>query len=129
MSYTITGTITEIHELKTYEKFSKQQFIIEVKSGSDNQYSDFIKMMAKNDKTHLLAQFDVGSHVTIDFNIKGNKWEKDANTVVYFTDLEMWRMANSGEAKAPVKKQTVKEEAWENNTPQEEANWDDDLPF
>jgi hypothetical protein len=125
MSFTLTGTIIEIGNVQTYTNFKKQEFIVEVKEGKNNEYTNVLKFVAKNNKTDLLSQFAVGSHVTIDFNIKGSKWDKDGRTM-YFTDLDMWRMADSGQK---VPKETVKEEAWENNTPQEEDNWDDDLPF
>lgn len=102
MNFELTGKIFEIYptQQKT-EKFRSRDFVLDVtKSVGERMITDYVKFQTTNDKCDLLNKFKVGSEVTIHFNIRGNRWEKDGK-VSYFTNLEAWRI--TGEQNSDLK--------------------------
>ena len=93
MNFELTGTIHEIKptEQKT-EKFRTREFVLETtKQVGERDITDYVKFQATGDKCDLLNKFKVGDTVTVHFNIRGNKWEKEGK-VSYFTNLDAWRI-------------------------------------
>lgn len=88
MSYHIEGEIKKIMEAQTFPSgFTKQEFVITTK----DQYPQEIKLELVKDKTALLSKFQVGSNVSVDFDIRGNEF-KDK----YYVNLVAWRIASLG---------------------------------
>lgn len=115
MSYEIKGLIEEImDEQQITDKFKKREFVI--KDATKPEWPELIKFQATQDKCDLLTPLKVGQEVTVFFNLRGRRYEKDGK-VNYFTNLEAWRI--NAEAGSPVKKDTS-----HTITPQQ-----DDLPF
>ena len=93
MNYEAKGIISEIFPTQVIsDKFSKREFVLEVKDG---EYTELIKFQLTQDRCDLIDNFTEGQEVTVHFNLKGKKWEKD-NKISYFTNLEAWRIESVG---------------------------------
>ena len=88
MDYQITGKITEVYPLnRISERFRKREFVIEHKdTGSAQTYVDFIKFQLTQDKCEIIDESWLRQDVTVTFNVKGNRWEKNG-MVNYITNL------------------------------------------
>ncbi len=80
--------IEDFGTVKVSDKFQKREFVIEV----PGQYPEFIKCELKQDKVNLLDGILPGIYLTVSYNIRGRKWEKDGKTS-YFVTIEAWRIA------------------------------------
>jgi hypothetical protein len=91
----ISGRLVEISATQNVSAtFKKREFVVEY---VERQYPEFIKFETIQDKCDLLDSFVVGGDVTIDFNLKGRKWNSPQGEVKYFNTLQAWRI----EAGAP----------------------------
>jgi len=91
MSYELKGKLTEDFGITTVsEKFKKREFVVEV----PGQYPELIKCELKQDKVTMLDGILPGSDVTVHFNLRGRKWEKDGKTS-YFTSIEAWKIEST----------------------------------
>jgi hypothetical protein len=116
MNYEAKGTIVEIGaEQQITEKFKKREFVIE--DTTKPEWPELIKFQVTQDKCDLLTPLKLMQFVTVSFNLRGRKYEKDGKTN-YFTNLEAWRITTDGTTNTP------KEQA--PNTSQPSA---DGLPF
>ena len=97
MSYTLTGTIFEIGQTETItDKFKKRDIVIETTEVvNGNIYSQFIKIQFSQKKCDVLNNYNVGDRVTVSFNLRGNKWEKNGKTN-YITNLDGWKIEKLG---------------------------------
>lgn len=88
MEYQITGRIVEVYQtLRVSERFRKREFVIEHKeSGTGQAFVDFIKFQLTQDKCEIIDESWLREDVTVTFNIKGNRWEKNGQ-VNYITNL------------------------------------------
>ena len=88
MDFQITGKIAEVYQInRVSDRFRKREFVIEHKdSGSGQAYIDFIKFQLAQDKCDIIDESWLREDVTVTFNIRGNKWEKNG-MVNYITNL------------------------------------------
>lgn len=88
MEYQITGRVAEVYQiLRVNERFRKREFVIEHKDATGGQaYVDFIKFQLTQDKCEIIDETWLREEVTVTFNIRGNKWEKNG-VVNYITNL------------------------------------------
>jgi hypothetical protein len=56
-----------------------------------NVYTNFAKMQLVQAKCEILDRFNEGDTVRVNFNIKGNRWERDGK-VNYITNLDAWKV-------------------------------------
>lgn len=93
MSYELTGKLIEkFPTVQINERFKKREFVVEkVETSGDRSFTDFIKFQLVQNKTDLLDNFDVDQEIRVQFNLKGNKWEKNGK-VNYITNLDAWRI-------------------------------------
>lgn len=93
MSNTATGVIIEIYPTQQVsEKFKKREFVLQISEEINGQtYTNFAKFQTVQARTEALDRFAPGQAVTVHFNIKGNKWERDGK-VNYITNLEAWKV-------------------------------------
>lgn len=95
MSHSVKGTLHEIFdEQQVSEKFRKREFILEV---IDGQYPEHIKFQIVQDKTALVDPYKVGDSVEVNFNLRGRGFNKNGQ-VLYFTNLEAWRIESANGA-------------------------------
>jgi len=102
------------------DKFKKREFVIEVENERNPDWNDFIKFQATQDRCELLDDISVDDMITVHFNIKGRKWEKDGK-VNYFSNLEAWRIEKGEAASASMPEF--------NAADMPPAPEEDDLPF
>lgn len=136
MNFEITGKLIEKGEInQRTESFKTREFVIEVtREIGDRVFSDFIKFQCTQDRTAIVDPIHIGETITVSFNIRGTKWNKDGKDL-YFTNLDAWRISSSV-ATPPAAQQTspVTEPTATPNTTTEAATTesndvDDDLPF
>lgn len=88
-SFEITGMlIAKEDTIKRTETFSVREFVLEI---AGERFSDYIKMQLSNDKCALIDTALIGDTLTVSFNLRGRKWDKDGKTT-YFNSLDAWRV-------------------------------------
>lgn len=128
MSFEISGKLIEKYDTVVIsDRFKKREFVIEIKESTPNgfEYVETIKFQLTQDKCDSLDSVNLSDDVTVHFNIKGKRWEKNGQ-VNYFNNLDAWRIEKqSVNATAP--------SAAPSHTPSEippvETDNTDDLPF
>jgi hypothetical protein len=112
----LKGRLKEIKETRQVsEKFSLREFVI---TDESSQYPQHIQLQATQDRCDLLDGFQVGSEVTVNFNIRGREWTSPQGEVRYFNSLDAWRIEAVGSQEAG------------NHSPTPEGSEEDDsLPF
>lgn len=88
MEYQITGRVAEVYPVNIIsERFRKREFVIEHKDSSSKQvYVDYIKFQLTQDRCEIIDESWLRQDVTVTFNIRGNRWEKNGVTN-YITNL------------------------------------------
>lgn len=126
MSFEITGKIIEKYNtIQVNDRFKKREFVVErTESNGGMEFTDHIKFQLTQDRCNLMDNIEFNDEVKVNFNIRGNKWERDGK-VNYFTNLDAWKIE---------KVQDQKSGNWDaspppstNDLPPENEN--DDLPF
>jgi len=109
MDYQITGKVAEVYPVnRVSERFRKREFVIEHKDSSSGQaFVDFLKFQLTQERCDLIDESWLRQEVTVTFNLKGNRWEKNG-MVNYITNLNALSvvrgvtMAEGGEQAAPL---------------------------
>lgn len=119
MSLQVTGKLIDKGQINVVsDKFRKREFVLEIAEEiNGNTYTNYAKMQTVQNKCDLLDKFNEADIVTVSFNIKGNRWEKDGK-VQYITNLDAWRI----EAANAAQPAAYSDKSPENDTPQ-------NLPF
>ena len=93
MNLEITGKLIEKYETQTVsERFKKREFVLElVEEVNGSPYTNYAKMQLVQNKCDILDRFNVGETLRVNFNIKGNRYEKEGKTS-YFSNLDAWRL-------------------------------------
>lgn len=74
------------------DKFKKREFVMELKDDiNGNTYTNYAKFQLVQAKCEILDKFNIGDMITVHFNIKGNRWERDGK-VNYITNLDAWKL-------------------------------------
>ncbi len=95
MSFELKGRIIEIFSTQTItDKFKKREFIVEYTDNPSGTYVQYLKFQFTGDKCTILDSYKTGQEVTVSFNLKGRKYEKDGR-VSYFMDLEAWKLSGA----------------------------------
>lgn len=93
MSFEITGKVIEVYNtIQVNDRFKKREFVIErTESNGGMEFTDHIKFQLTQDRCNLVENVGLMDEVKVNFNIRGNKWERDGK-VNYFTNLDAWRI-------------------------------------
>ncbi|NOQ27517.1 MAG: DUF3127 domain-containing protein [Bacteroidales bacterium] len=93
MSFEITGKVIEIYNtIQVNDRFKKREFVLErTESNNGMEFTDNIKFQLTQDRCNLADNISLNEEVKVNFNIRGNKWERDGK-VNYFTNLDAWRI-------------------------------------
>ncbi len=92
------------------DTFEKQEFVIEF--AENPQYPEHIKFELIQGKCGDIDSFNLGTTITVAFNLKGRKWEDPKGETKYFNTLQAWKITG------------------ENNTTAHQGDEaSDDLPF
>lgn len=145
MALDITGRLFEIFPTQQITPtFSKREFVLEISEQAANgmTYTNYASFQLVNATCSAVDNFQKGDMVTVNFNIRGNKWEKDGQ-VRYITNLNAWRVQAAG-ANQAMPQQSYQQPQTQNNfggnqgyaAPQNNApsfdnggDGGDDLPF
>ena len=93
MPYELTGKLIEIFDIEQpTPKFRKREFVVELEEERNGrQFFDPVKFQLVQDRVEIVDKFSKDDIVTVHFDIKGNRWERDGR-VSYFTNLQAWRL-------------------------------------
>ncbi|SRR5690606_9754907 len=139
MSFELAGKLIVKYDTQQIkESFKKREFVMEIAEEiNGNIYTNYAKMQLVQSKCELLDRFNEGDAIKVNFNIKGNRWERDGK-VNYITNLDAWRIepadAGAGNAapstahfqQAPAAAQPMTPAGGYSNPSSETV---DDLPF
>lgn len=77
--------------------FSKREFTIEVVEQAANgmTYTNYASFQLANNQCTLIDNFNIGDNITVSFNVRGNRWEKDGQ-VRFITNLNAWKIQAVG---------------------------------
>jgi hypothetical protein len=103
MSFEVTGKLHAKYDTQQVsERFRKREFVLELAEEiNGNVYTNYAKMQLVQNKCELLDRFNEGESLKVNFNIKGNRWEKDGK-VNFITNLDAWRVeAATASSNAP----------------------------
>ena len=123
MSYEVTGKLVAVYDtVQRTETFKVREFVVEKTDEINGRtISNFIKMQCVQDKTEMPSKFRLGEEVKVQFNLKGNKSERDGKTN-YFTNLDAWRMESANMMQTAVNQSNMPPDMVPTEVP-------DDLPF
>ena len=113
MSLEFKGTIEVINDTQVIsDKFQKREFVI----NDGSEYPQSVAFELTQTNCDELDKYVEGQEVTVHFNLRGRRWEKDGK-VRFFNTLQAWKIESEAKpkAKAKSKKEAVTEK--------------DDLPF
>jgi hypothetical protein len=102
MNFDITGRLIE--KFPTQEvtaSFRKREFVLETTENfNGREFSETIKFQLTQDRCEVLESFSINEDISVRFNIKGRKWEKDGK-VSYFNNLEAWKIERVSNGATP----------------------------
>lgn len=93
MSYELTGKVLQFEDVvQISDRFKKREFVLErERMGGSMVFTDYVKFQLVQDRVNLIDDVAVGDLLKVNFDIRGNKWEKNGETK-YFTNLEAWKV-------------------------------------
>jgi hypothetical protein len=113
----IKGKVLSIGTTETFGQkgFRKRNLIIE----TDEKYPQELCIEFTQDNTELLNTFKEGNNVTVEYNVRGRKWESPQGEIKYFTSIQGWKIEN-----------TIEEVNSNTHSPdRDDEGTEDDLPF
>lgn len=81
------------------DSFKKQEFVIEF--AENPQYPEFVKFDTIQDKCGQIDSYEVGSELTVSFNLKGRKWNDPKGGTKYFNTLQAWKITRDSVSQTP----------------------------
>lgn len=102
MSYELKGKLKEIFATEEVsDTFKKREFVVETsETVGDDTYTEEIKCQLVQDKCSALDNLKKGDEVNVSFNIKGRRWENKEGKVMYFTNIDAWKVESLGSGSA-----------------------------
>ena len=86
----ITGTLKiKKDEQIISDKFKKREFVL---SDDHDQYEQLICFQLAQDKTSLIDAMEIGSQITVHFNLRGREWTNKDGVVMHFNTLDALRV-------------------------------------
>lgn len=99
MSLEITGRLHVKWPTQSIkDNFSKREFVLELQeeSGTGMVFTNYASFQLVNNACGFIDQFQEGEMIKVQFNIRGNRWERDGQ-VKYITNLNAWRIERAGQ--------------------------------
>jgi len=89
----VTAKILHIGEVETVsDKFQKRTIVLDMSEEyNGTKYDNPVPFQVSQKKIDLFKDCRVGQEVTVHFNLKGRKWEKDGK-VSWFGSSEVWKV-------------------------------------
>lgn len=116
-----TGVVDHVFEqIQVTDNFAKREFAV-LQTGTE--YPQNVKFQVSNAKLSLLDNISTGDNITVYYNIRGNKREKNGEPL-YFTTLEAWKIEKTGNTVQPAQPEVSKPAQFNGDNRE-----DDSLPF
>lgn len=136
MSLEVTGRLhAKFPTQQIKDNFSKREFVLELtdESPTGMVFTNYASFQLVNQSCAVIDQFQEGELVKVNFNIRGNRWERDGQ-VRYITNLNAWRVERAATAApAPQPQQFQQPQPQQFQQPQQNNfggnSQPDDLPF
>ena len=92
----LIGKLEVINETETIKgkEFKKRSFVLDLKG---EKYPQYLIMEFVQDNVSALDGYSVGDEVTVDINLKGNKWVSPDGVTKYFVTIQAWRISFANE--------------------------------
>lgn len=92
----IIGRLVEKMQIQHIsDTFEKQEFVIEF--AENPQYPEFIKLELIQGKCGDIDKFNIGTTITVAFNLKGRKWTDPDGVDKYFNTLQAWNITGDND--------------------------------
>lgn len=105
--------------------FKKRDMVVT----TDEQYPQHILIQFVQDKCDILNGYKVGESVVVGINLRGREWTNPKGEVVYFNQIQGWRIGKQDTSKQSPAPNT----ATTNTNPQQAGGTlpgeDDEMPF
>ena len=127
----VTGKIKLIDETKEVGTggFRKRDIVVT----TDEQFPQHILIQFVQDKCDILNGYNVGEDVTVGINLRGREWTNPKGEVVYFNQIQGWRIAkqDTSQQSPPANNSAVDAYMTKTNPSAAAGNAEepDDLPF
>jgi len=132
MNFEITGRLIEKYDVQQVtETFKKREFVIQIdEEGNGRTFTNYIKFQLLQANTDKIDSYNVNDEIKVNFNVKGNRWEKEGK-VNYFTNLDAWRIESASSGADSHTQAPPPERAYEQAAPPQNKapEVEDDLPF
>ncbi len=79
------------------ERFQKRELVLEIQDGA---YPQFVKFQMTQDRCSALDPFNVGDMIKVSFNLKGREYTNQKGEIIYFTNLDAWRVESNATTQA-----------------------------
>lgn len=130
-SFDIQGLIHSIGETTEYGSngFTKREFVIKLTGDDENSsYPNHVALELIKDKCALMDSYKVGDEITAQFNLSGRLWSGGGKPEKCFTSLQAWKIdtVSTGATEQAAPLASYEEAGF---APQNNGNFDDDIPF
>lgn len=116
--FQLKGKLKDIKETqKITDTFQKREFVI---TDDSSQYPQHILFQLTQDRCTMIDGYQMGSEITVNFNLRGREWTSPQGDIRFFNTLEAWRLEAVAAVSAP---------APADIPPAMETGSADDLPF
>jgi len=97
--FQLKGKLKEIKEIqKITDTFQKREFVI---TDDSSQYPQHILFQLTQDRCSMIDGYQLGSEITVNFNLRGREWTSPQGDVRFFNTLEAWRLEAVATAPSP----------------------------
>ncbi len=127
MSFEVEGRLyKKFDTTQITDSFKKREFVVEVEDGA---YTQLIKFQLTQSNCDKLDPYNEGDQMKVTFSLRGREYNKNGE-MLYFTNLESWRLEKAGEAVSqPAAGTTLDAFPAATDEPSTDSTDTDDLPF
>jgi len=98
MNFEVVGKLyKKFDTVQVSDRFQKREFVIEVQDGA---YPQLVKFQMTQDRCSTLDPVNVDEMIKVSFNLKGREYTNKNGEVMYFTNLDAWRVESNSPAQA-----------------------------
>ncbi|MEM7101573.1 MAG: DUF3127 domain-containing protein [Bacteroidota bacterium] len=128
MSFEIEGKLHAKYDInEVNDRFKKREFVL--MTDEDGNYPQYVKMQLTQDRCSIIDPFEVGEQMKVFFDIRGNEYTNPKGEIIYFTNLNAWKVEKAGDSKPA--SGTLEDGSFPtaNEEPISNDEIEDDLPF
>lgn len=129
MGFEVNGKLhKKFDTVKVSDRFQKREFVLEIEDGA---YPQLIKFQMTQDRCDALDKVQENDMIKVSFNLKGREYTNPKGEIIYFTNLDAWRVESASSAQQQVAPPTagLDESAFPSANDEPFSEITDDLPF